>query len=292
MATVRRDNKSSTQQARGESLAGTSQSRDEILPIVEIERPESSNLSSVSIGSRSRDGQHNAENHLAIGLPAGYELPVAERRLSPGYKLASSIIPEYDGENIPVSQFIAQCRAAASVIEPHEIKYLILLIRTKVVKDARRYVWENGKNFDTLDALLEHIDSSTQTNGSSMLLLPLTTITRKTGETIAKYGSRTFGLLSEIRMCSEREHAGEVGKSLAAGMQHTAAKHFVRGLDRDTDKADIEARSWKETHKSSGQESTVPSKYSYREDHKIIREQVAYVTSDVEAPALVDRHKP
>ena len=144
MATVRRDNKSSTQQARGESLAGTSQSRDEILPIVEIERPESSNLrSNVSIGSRSRDGQHNAENHLAIGLPAGYEPPVAERRLSPGYKLVSSIIPEYDGENIPLSQFIAQCRAAASVIEPHEIKYLILLILTKVVKDARRYVWEN-----------------------------------------------------------------------------------------------------------------------------------------------------
>ena len=28
----------------------------------------------------------------------------------------------------------------------------------------------------------------------------------------------------------------------------------------------------------------MPSKYSHREDHKIIREQVAYVTSDVEAP--------
>ena len=188
--------------------------------------------------------------------------------------------PSYPSMMGKISQshnLFAQCRAAASVIEPHEIKYLILLIRTKVVKDARRYVWENGKNFDTLDALLEHIESSTQTNDSSMLLLQLPTITRKTGETIAKYGSRTFGLLSEIRMCLEREHPGEVGKSLAAGMQHTTAKHFVRGLDRDTldflserhpanldtaislaIKADIEARSWKETHKSSGQESIVP----------------------------------
>ena len=105
MASVNTVNTSkySIQQTGGESLVNTSQPRDNLLLIVEVERLEISKFSSASIGLYE---DFNAEKHLAIGLSVDYEPPVRDKRLGSGYKLTSSIM----------------CRATASVIESHKIK--------------------------------------------------------------------------------------------------------------------------------------------------------------------------
>ena len=301
MATVEQPG-NSAMQTEGESLAGTSRSNENnTLQIAEVNR---TNMRDVSVISHSSDGHSNLGNYSTTGLSTSLEPSVTFKGLSPGYKLASSIIPEYDGENIPVSQFLAQCRAAASVIEPREMKYLILLIRTKIVKDARRHVRENGKDFKTLDELLNQVENCMQLNDSSLLLQQLTTITSKPGETIPKYGSRTFALLTELPICLEREHPGEMGKTIAAGMTQTVAKHFTRGLDKDTldflsekyptdlntainlsIKADIECRSWRETHNSVESEKMAPSENPRFNNYgKTQYKQVASIKSGVSVP--------
>ena len=51
-------------------------------------------------------------------------------------KRAIDIIPDFDGENIPVSLFIALCRTAAKLVRRNEIPLLTLMVRTKVKKSA------------------------------------------------------------------------------------------------------------------------------------------------------------
>lgn len=266
------------------------------------------NDSSSGVSSR-HDNTGNSDTRSVAGSAGGDGLSVLSKGTSSGFKLASTIIPEYDGENMPVSMFIEHCKAAAEAVEPHEIKYLILLIRTKVTKNARKHVW--GKTFSTLDAILKQLERSTPTNDYSQLLQNLTNIKRNPNEKIADYGSRIFDILSEIEVSLQHEYPEEVGKSMIAGMKQTAVKHFIRGLDmqtlsflsdkapRDLDhaidlatRADVEAKCWHGIHRAENTKHSYPPGSSSMEKIRIVgNKQVAYLKSDSEAPGL-SRGKP
>lgn len=300
-ATLGRRGRSATRSAPEEEGAlptATSQPRvDPNLPILNV-----SSASSSAAGSNLTPQNQNIDIHSTAGSSVGDEPAVLGKGTSPGYKLALSIIPEYDGENMPVSMFIEHCRAAAEAIEAHEIKYLILYIRTKVTKDARKHVW--GKTFDTLDSLLRQLERSAHSTDSTQLMLKLSSTTRNPGETIADYGSRTLDLVTEISKCLEQEYPGGVGKSMALGTKQAAIKHFLRGLDEQTlsrmigrepkdldeaidfaRKADVEAECWRSLHGGKTNRTLTSSEHFLSDKVRSVgKGRVAHLQSNKETP--------
>lgn len=76
----------------------------------------------------------------------------------PGYKKTTEIIkilPEFDGQNISINQFIRKCKDAESFADPADKNFFIRLVESKVIGDARAYL--QYKTFHTLDQLLAEL---------------------------------------------------------------------------------------------------------------------------------------
>ena len=280
---------------RGESSADASQPSTS--NTVQNATFDSNNSSSgVSSDARSLNRIERLDTRSTAATSESDEVSTLSKRVSPGFKLASAIIPEYHGENMPVRIFIEHCRAAAETVESREIKYLILLIRTKVMKCARKYVW--GKLFQTLEAILVQLKRSATSNDSSQLFQDLTHVRRKPEEKLADYGSRVFAILTEIEECLQREYPGEVGKSMITEIKQTAVKPFVRGLDKSTLTflagkelkdldhaidlaaiADVEGKFWEAIHGSSNNSRSFRS-YTCNQPKLLSGGQVARLKSD------------
>lgn len=256
---------------------------------------------SSSVASTSAFSNEITESRLMIGSAGGSEASILNRGTSAGFRMASSIIPEYDGENMPVSMFIDHCRVASEAIEPYEMRYFVLLVRNKVTKKARQYV--QGRTFTSLEEILTALERAlSKRTDFSQSLQTLTNVTRRNSETIAEYGSRIFNILTEITDCLERESPGEAGKTMSEGMRKTAIRHFIRGLDmrtlsflREKDpgsleqaidlatQADIEAKCWADIHQKSS-EGFKASSASLAQDtsRSNPRKRVAHIKSSME----------
>ena len=64
---------------------------------------------------------------------------------------ALMVVPEINGKNIPLSQFIEGCNEAKCMIEPESEINLVKLLRSKISGEARQAI--SGRTFSTIDEL-------------------------------------------------------------------------------------------------------------------------------------------
>lgn len=70
-------------------------------------------------------------------------------------KDALRVIPEFDGSNIPLSEFLEGCDEARAMINAVDEPNLVKLVRSKLLGEARSAIY--GQFFSTLDALKGYI---------------------------------------------------------------------------------------------------------------------------------------
>ena len=202
------------------------------------------------------------------------------KRMGEGFRFAKELIPEFDGTNMSVIMFIEQCKAAAALLEAHEMPYLLIIIRNKITGPARKHIQDRvGASLHDIFRVLQGIYMPRE--DTSQLTQELANIHRNPEETISDYGTRVSVLLNKIISRVMDKNPGEKGKERCEEYTENAIKNFVRGLDRDTltfmkDKspptldvaielaaeADLENKSWSRVHENemntSARNSTLP----------------------------------
>ena len=155
------------------------------------------------------------------------------KRMGEGFRFAKELIPDFDGTNMSVIMFIEQCKAAAALLETHEMPYLIILVRNKITGPARKYIQDRvGASLDDILRILQGIYMPRE--DTSQLTQELANIHRNPEETISDYGNRVSVLLNKIISRVMDKNPGEKGKERCEEYTENAIKNFVRGLDRDT----------------------------------------------------------
>ena len=215
-----------------------------------------------------------------------------------GFKIASSLIPIFDGENLPVLTFIEYCWAAVQAIERHEEILFIVCIRTRLTKTALQRT--QGKRFDTLDDLLDTLKRGlSQKKDKSQLLQQMTNVSRGNNELIADYAQRVSNILMDMIICIGKGESEKAQKTLIKYARATAIHRFLRGLDMLTisflkrepttfdeaidlvTRADMEAKCWGEIHnKASNSVSWDHLNSSRQAESKFVpKKQVAHMRS-------------
>ena len=145
-------------------------------------------------------------------------------------KLVREIIPKFDGKNMSVKMFNEHCRAAISLVNPSEIPYLTLMIRTKITGEARIHVQDRlGATLDEILQTLTQIYSQKQ--DISQLMQDLYNVIRNPKETIPEYGARVSLTLNKLISQVLENTPGEEGIGMCKAYKTTAIGIFLRGLD-------------------------------------------------------------
>ncbi|KAH0552454.1 hypothetical protein KQX54_010269 [Cotesia glomerata] len=74
-------------------------------------------------------------------------------------KLASDIIPQFDGKSIPVWEFTKICRDVWKAVKSNERQFLIRIIEQKIVKEAKSYARRRRNTYD-INELLESLEKA------------------------------------------------------------------------------------------------------------------------------------
>ena len=147
-------------------------------------------------------------------------------------KIVRDIIPSFDGKNMSVKMFTEHCRAAISMISPLEMPYLTMLIRTKIIGEARLHIQDHagiklGEMLKTLELIYSTLEDPSQ------LLQNLAHIKRKPVETIPEYGARVNQILNKIITQTLEDTLMEKAIGICEAYRITTIGNFLRGLDKD-----------------------------------------------------------
>lgn len=213
----------------GDEAPSNSQNLDNALVPLQIDDITVTRCDEETTGSISNE-------YLSIGSRSSAvpsTIPPSTRKAGEWLKLAKDLIPEFDGSNMPVNMFAEQCRAAAALLEPHELAYLVIMIRNKVIGPARKHIQDRvGINLEEILRILQNVFMPRE--DTSQLTQMLANIHRKSGESIADYGTRVSCILNKITIKVMEKNPGEKGKERCAEYTENTIKNFIRGLDKDT----------------------------------------------------------
>lgn len=206
------------------------------------------NDSNWSSENNSRSGNNNvlalqpSTNPLMLGintnLPASLQttgtLASIAGTMNPSNipKIVENIVPTFDGDNLSVKMFIDHCKAAVMMVHPQDLPCLTMLIRTKIVGEARKHIQDRiGMRLEDILKTLEQIYSTHEDVGE--LCQKLGNIKRNTGESVPEYGGRVHQILNKIISITLESMPNEKGVGRCEAYKDTAIGNFIRGLDRD-----------------------------------------------------------
>lgn len=150
-------------------------------------------------------------------------------------KDALRVIPEYDGSNIPLRQFLEGCDEAREMIDPSAEKNLVKLLRCKITGEARQTI--AGQSFDSLEKLREFLKSIfAPAKTVAQLLGDLGKEFQRERESVITFANRMRDLGSAV-LEAERIRRGTVAESFCENIRDNVVDCFRRGL-----RADIEQR--------------------------------------------------
>ncbi|KAJ8683782.1 hypothetical protein QAD02_019574 [Eretmocerus hayati] len=65
------------------------------------------------------------------------------------------VLPEFDGQNMPVEKFIKDFERAAKFVAPEDREFFLVLVKSKIVKSAGLLI--HDREIETLEQLAEHL---------------------------------------------------------------------------------------------------------------------------------------
>lgn len=145
-------------------------------------------------------------------------------------KLASEIIPKFDGKSMPVRKFTKLCREVWEAVKPSERKFLAPIVKQKIIKDAESYV--RRQDTDNLEELLKTLERAfTPRHTLDTLQTRMSNVYQEQGESAFKYGNRVRELLDDILDAIDRENNPDFEYGLRNRAVDNACSCYVTGLN-------------------------------------------------------------
>lgn len=176
--------------------------------------------------SRSRASQDDMEmlRHNRSTIRGGPEW--LEKALTP--------IPEFDGSNIPVEEFIGDVQIAVGTIEEEELDKFRYLLFEKLSGDARKQIHSKRARYRSITDLLRDLRALYSIKKSTLTLkLDLANIAQGSKESISDYAARVkeIGEILDRRITEDRRgESTSVIRILSLENDSNVLECFVKGL--------------------------------------------------------------
>ncbi|KAH0553330.1 hypothetical protein KQX54_001127 [Cotesia glomerata] len=145
-------------------------------------------------------------------------------------KLASDIIPQFDGRSIPVWEFTKICRDVWKAVKSNERQFLIRIIEQKILKEAKSYARRRRNTYD-INELLESLEKAfTLLDTLDALQTCMSNIYQRTGESAFQYGNRVNELLDDILDALGRECGADIIYGIKRRALENACNCYITGL--------------------------------------------------------------
>jgi len=136
--------------------------------------------------------------------------------------------PIFDGFNIPLSQFIRECREVESAVMPHEEANVLILFRGKLSGRARQ-----GRHFATIKQFIERLQTSFGVpRNSHVWYTELENLSLGRRESIAAYIERAQVLYDNV-IEAERYEKHSLAQSDISGISEHFMDELYCGLPND-----------------------------------------------------------
>jgi len=123
--------------------------------------------------------------------------PASRQRREPTLRDILTPVPEFDGYNIPLSQFIRECREVETAVSPDEEANVLLLLRGKLRGRARQAL--QGRHFASIKQLIYRLQTSFGVSRNSFVwYAELEKLSQGRRESIAAYIERAQDLYDNI----------------------------------------------------------------------------------------------
>ena len=150
-------------------------------------------------------------------------------------KDAVKVVPEFDGHNIPLSQFFEGCDEALSMIEPQGESNLVKLIKGKIIGEAKRSLC--GQKFTSIKQLKEFLKNIySSVKSVEQLLGELGNEYQREKDTVIAFANRIREIGNRI-IESETVLKGEITQQFRSSIENSIVECFKSGL-----KPEIEQR--------------------------------------------------
>lgn len=160
------------------------------------------------------------------------ENQVRYQGVNPGHyisiKDAVSIIPEFDGTNIPVSHFTDECEEAKAMVDVAALPNLVKLARTRLRGDAKRAI--QGQTFENMEELVDLIKGLfADMKSINQLQGELGSQFQREGESVVTYANRLRDLGKQILETKKFEN-GTIDDAFKSGIETSLVECLKRGL--------------------------------------------------------------
>ena len=150
-------------------------------------------------------------------------------------KDALTVVPEFNGVNIPLSVFLKGCDEAKKMISAENEANLTKLIRYKLTGEARKAIY--GQAFVTIDGLKDFIKAIyAPAKTVHQLLGEMGSEYQRDNETVISFANRIRDLGRRI-IETQRVNTGNIDAIFRTSIENNSAECFKRGL-----KLEIEQR--------------------------------------------------
>ena len=142
---------------------------------------------------------------------------------------ALTMVPEFNGKNIPLGQFIESCSEAKEMVEPEFEANLVKLIRSKITWEARQSIFgQSFANIEELKNFLKNIYSPAKS--IPQLLGELGNEFQRDEESVIAFANRIRDIGIRILEVKKLEDGGRLDSIFKASIDKTIIDSFRRGL--------------------------------------------------------------
>ena len=142
---------------------------------------------------------------------------------------ALMVVPEFNGKNIPLGQFIEGCNEAKCMIKPESGINLVKLLRSKISGEARQAI--SGRTFLTIDKLKSFLKNIYSTARTILQLLgELGYEFQRENENVITFANRIRDIGTKILEVHNLDNGGKVDPNFRDNVENTMSDSFERGL--------------------------------------------------------------
>lgn len=148
---------------------------------------------------------------------------------------AIKAVPTFDGQNIPIEDFIEGCEIAKSLLPPGAEEYFTKIIRIKLTGDARCIILD--KNFTQIDQLISYLKNIFgPTKSLFQLQDELRQIYQNDHESVLSYANRIKAIKKDILETYSTPNNGIIDHVSKISLEKAVCTSFIIGLKPEIEK--------------------------------------------------------
>ncbi|XP_057339473.1 GATA zinc finger domain-containing protein 14-like [Microplitis mediator] len=165
--------------------------------------------------------QINNEQPVAMALSANQSISLRD---------ALEFVPEYDGENMTLTEFITACNEAFNSLPEDAELNLVKLLRKKLKGDLRKSI--NCATVNTKQEFYDFLRGKAAPNKTEMQLLgELGRVYQKDRESVLKYSNRICDIAAQLVEVHKKTHTQVENDAYILQVERRAVESFLNGLN-------------------------------------------------------------